>query len=86
MGILEGKFLGGAQTRCFSGRGCWQGSQQLLPELAPFALCYLSLRISIPLFPGHLWFMAREAVYSLLGEEKLKTFVLKCPWLGQILV
>lgn len=71
------------QTCCFSREGEIKGeSGGFFPNWLPLFSCYLS--VCIPLFPGHLQFMAREATYCLVGVERYKPFALKCPWLEDI--
>ena len=66
------------------GGGSDWGVCSFFPNWVPLFWCYLSICISIPLFPGHLWFMARQAMYSLPREERYKPFALKCLWLEKI--
>ena len=50
-----------------------RGKSKASSQTASFVPVYLSLRIgiSLPVFPRGLWFMAREAVYSLVREESI---------------
>ena len=73
--IWEGEIPKRGATICsFS----WEEGQEELRgvELDPLVEA-LSRRLRYhPLFPGHLWFMVREHLYSLLRKERYKPFAL----------
>ena len=63
-------FKGNTDVLFTLGEGVDREFMQLLPKLAPCVLVFsLHLHVNIPLFTGHMLFMAREAMILWLGSR-----------------
>ena len=65
--------------------GAGRGVLRFPPDLAPLVpVLPPSILLAFFLFPGFLWLMAKEPMYSQVREDRNRPFALKRPWLGEI--